>query len=155
MGNKKQDPNQLNELAMQDTSSNALTEVALGLSMAFFALLVLALVSMVLPVEAGRLAQSAELASIKPKVSSHQGTQQKDSEALFLFYYDGKMVDQNMSPREFEAIASGRLVVLAIAPTTSFENIIHIQNSLSHVDLQLTKLPDTWRATLSKHFERL
>lgn len=36
---------------MQDTTSSAMTEVALGLSMAFFALLIVALLSMSIPKE--------------------------------------------------------------------------------------------------------
>ncbi len=154
MSNEVQETNQLNELVMQDTSSNALTEVALGLSMAFFALLVLALVSMVMPKQVGKTSQINDYAVVDAKATADQDVEQTTNEALFLFYFHGQMVDENMSLREVDAIPSGQSVVLALDPSTSFEELIKVQQKLSHVDLQLTKLSDSWIRSLSNHFGR-
>lgn len=144
----------LDLIDQQDTSANALTEVALGLSMAFFALLVIALISITMP----RMASSKASSNIQLDTSdaiaevSHESDKNSENNIdTVLFYYGGQLVNVELKPIYAKNIAADTSVVLAIDPLLTFTDIVRLQQEFSHVQLQLAKLTDEWKLAISNN----
>ncbi|OUS13108.1 hypothetical protein A9Q89_03685 [Gammaproteobacteria bacterium 53_120_T64] len=129
----------------------AITEVALAMGMAFFALMVLALVGLNAPRPAGDAALP-ELAE-RHRVSRNQPTWQASEQASkkppplqLLIYYQGRYFDQQLKPINPKQvrITIDRRPLLAVAPTLSLNEAIDAKQALPMDELQLTVLDQRW-----------
>lgn len=142
---------------MQDTSTNAMTEVALGLSMAFFSLLVLALLSMSAPMQVKPVAShlqpsDLQLSDLQPsdlqqqsrvKLESNQQGQGEQT-SQFAFYFKGGFYDQTLKSRKIESFPSDQSLVLAIDKNMTFSQVFNLRQQINHPKLSITTLNDEW-----------
>lgn len=151
---------------MQDTSTQAMTEVALGLSMAFFALLIIALMSVALPAQtpATNASQSKSVdinmdmsqavrLSLDTLTSGQQASDEKLSVAeknsqVVLFYWGGQFFDSQKQVVNVQELGAQNDVIVAVDPNISFTHLIQIQNQFSGKPMRLTSLDEQWQQAL-------
>ena len=82
---------------MQDTTSSAMTEVALGLSMAFFTLLIVSLLSMSLPtktvISVDNLPDNIKITSAIDIQLKSTNKSDREHNLQLVFYFDDKFYD--------------------------------------------------------------
>ncbi len=133
---------------MNDTSSNAMTEVALGLSMAFFALLILSLISSMASthqVHNNQKVEQVELDASLEENSSHvvstkaasedsanESSQAKVSSNLYVFYWKGRFYDQDLNDFHAATIPKRNFsnVYLVLEPDVALAQLIELKSSL-------------------------
>ena len=141
-----------------DTSAQAMTEVALGLSMAFFALLIVALLSVQMPTKNKELNTKQvdntaieESQKVQIKAAANQTkTAPATSDTQFIFYYQGRFIDQQLQPLALSALENVRPVVLAVEKTLSFAEVINIRQKINHPSLSITLLTQEWQTLLEQ-----
>ena len=130
-----------------NTESNALTEVALALAMAFFAIFVLTAVSMGLP-QAEAVKPGIEISTIE--FSSQVGeTRTLQEEEMLVIYADGAYFDQSLKLFEPQRFPQGRYV-LAVSPAVSLVEIIEARQRIASGDVSITLLDEAWMARLKE-----
>ena len=133
----------------QDQSTQAMTEVALALSMAFFSLLVLALISVGVPEPA--TAYSHQQENIPINESEELGLQASmlsaDSAKItqYVFYFNQEFYDQHLSLIDIQALNKQSKVVLAMPKDTDVNQALVLQNRLAEFDLVLTVMDNEWQ----------
>jgi len=151
--NLKSDVNHIQEYHVQDPSSNAMTEVALGLCMAFFSLLVLALISIGLPsaIDIQEEQQSAaqkllQISKMRLLAQSSQNEQKPETakQTQIVIYWAGMFMDTNKKILSSESLAEMENVVIAVDPQISFTQLLALQQSVAGKHMQLTTLSDEW-----------
>ncbi len=135
---------------MQDSSSNAMTEVALGLSMAFFALLVVALVSIGL----GKTERDDTI--MHDGVTEHIATQdiqintQNDDEGnsnrKLFFYVGGKLFDIDLEERGFDELPREEASVLAISDSMNVKDLMLLKRNVDGLNTEFTIINEEWHA---------
>lgn len=149
---------------VQDTSTHAMTEVALGLSMAFFALLIIALMSVTVPAKRNDSAQVLNSSqkfeidtteqvklSIQEKQNEYDSSVTKSlSNELVLLFWDGQFFDTQQQIVKVENVLEAQNVIVAVDPQIPFNQLINIQTKFADKTLRLTKLSEQWRIALSK-----
>jgi hypothetical protein len=144
---------------MQDTSTQAMTEVALGLSMAFFSLLILALVSIGLPQTADAQASDAEQLRLKMNSESsmtlaqqapekRDSAEQMGSQPSFVFYYQGAYFDEQLQKVDLEAIATNANTIVAVSSTLAFAEVMQVHKDFAHMQVQITAMDTAWEEAL-------
>ena len=148
---------------MQDPSSNAMTEVALGLSMAFFALLVVALVSIGLnptntSAEQGLQPSSNELISQNfqvdhLQVSHHQadtsaGQVNNNHQQLF-FYVNDTLYTSDLVEIPVAQLSTSTHPVLAISATMNVKDLVELKQQLNGINAEFTMMNNEWHAYFS------
>jgi len=138
--------------------TKAMTEVALALSMGFFSIMVLAMVSMgSVSIENGATIKTDSAVSIEPSFNespshnkAHIGHTVVSNQNLLIWFkedffdhklnkVDGKiLVDQMNEP------------VLAVSPNLNLKGLIRLQNILQNKRLRITNLDRTWLSRLEK-----
>ena len=139
-----------------DTSSQAMTEVALGLSMAFFALLILALLSFQMPTPEQTLKPNntasnelSEQVQIKSANSTaHNNTAASDTQ--FIFFYQGRFIDQQLQALQVSSLQTTEPVVLAVENSLSFAEVIKIRQKINHPSLSITLITKEWQNALEQ-----
>lgn len=131
----------------QDTSTQAMTEVALGLSMAFFAILIVALLSM--GVNTSQAEQKSDEKTGTPEFVqlSEKGAQtsNKDlSEPQYLLYYQGKFYNEQAKLVSLSKVDKSKPLVLALSPDLSLSNIIVVKQQINHANFSITTLDEAW-----------
>lgn len=145
---------------MQDTSVQAMTEVALALSMAFFALLMLALLSM-----SANQASTSHISQETDKImgdhlhevlESEQGSVKPQQD--FLFWHMGQLFEQDMTPLNkmtseamiatylSENMQAGNELVLVVSQQTPVSEIRELQILFKAQEFALTVMTDEWEA---------
>ena len=121
----------------QDLSTHAMTEVALGLSMAFFALLVVVLVTF----------HPSHRASMDVTVAD-EGQSQHAQPPLLVLYAKGQFIDTALQPvaPPFDA---QRPLVVAIMENTPFEQVMAIKTRTAHPQVSMTLMSPEWQARLA------
>lgn len=139
----------------QDTTTQAMTEVALGLSMAFFAILIVALLSMSMPgSEPGNDAATLEaddpitLKSTADKSESASPAEQEESQ--FLFLYQGQIYTQTLTLFNADELATGQPVFLAVPADLSMHNVMSAKAQINHPNLSITLLNEAWQTRLEQ-----
>ena len=135
---------------MHDTTDNALVEISLALAMAFFALLVVALVSIAAPgqqdieaVERPRAAvEELGLTAELGEAPSSEGTSPR-----FLLHHRGRWFDIRgvlVDPASLDA--DQRRLVVALSPDLTLAEAREAQKAVRHLDTTptLTTLTRTW-----------
>lgn len=154
---------------MQDTATQAMTEVALGLSMAFFALLILALISVTLSDESvASKSQDSLRVSLEDSLElqvAHmpdQITQSTDiSAAVFMFFYEGEWFNSDIQKLNTQQIKNFLAKVnraepekspltVVVSRESSFEELLFIQQSLAPYPVQLAEMSEDWRQALAQ-----
>jgi hypothetical protein len=145
---------------VSDTSTQAMTEVALGLSMAFFALLIVALLSFQMPQQSSELSGSKtapQNLNERDRIQIKQDQQLAQTttaapqqEKQFIFYYQGRFIDQQLKPVVLTSLQTSTPVVLAVEQSLSFAEVIDIRQKINHPNLSLTLLSDEWQSLLEQ-----
>lgn len=149
---------------MQDTATQAMTEVALGLSMAFFALLILALISIGLPQQStqNKVSNSAELfdetVSLNTSEQNTQQVEQATTKQSLLFFWEGEYYDAQMKKvilptwlvkqvqQTDKATAKPRPNVVVVVPqSTDLQALLRIQASFSPLNIELAQFDSKWQ----------
>jgi hypothetical protein len=120
---------------------NAMTEVALGLAMAFFAIFVLVLVSLGTPNNAEVITTVEDLAL----VHSSEG-RALNAEETFLIAYQGRVMDQRLQPVSLDNIKGP--IVLGVMPNEPIERLLDLQNQHPQDLLAITMLDQQWQQRL-------
>jgi len=132
---------------MQDTTS-AMTEVALGLSMAFFTLLIVALLSMGFPKEAQSnattLPDDLQKKAILDLKIEGKNTGNTKSDRLFAFYFDDKFYDESLSLRSIASFSKDKNLIVAVNPNLSFADVLSLRQQINHPKLSITASNKTW-----------
>jgi glucan biosynthesis protein len=143
---------------MQDITSNAMTEVALGLSMAFFSLLIVALLSMSVAKDTHRkLAPEKLLTEIKKQqaisITKNESKQQSQllgkDKSQFAFYHNGKFYDKTLTIRSIESYQQQQPLVIAVDKNTVFSQIFSLKQQINHPKLSITLLNKAWLTRLN------
>ena len=135
---------------------NAMTEVALALSMAFFSIMILAMVSMSAVHETAQVPQdapdktlAAKLAATKTDVSK-AGTASPSSEDTFIVYHQGKFLDRDLNPLDPKTIQSLGRVILALSPDTAMAEALKARSTIGAENLIVSMLNEKWLTALKR-----
>ncbi|GAC29368.1 hypothetical protein [Brumicola pallidula] len=136
----------------QDQSTQAMTEVALALSMAFFSLLLLALVSIGVPQPIDNTEQ--EMHTTVPAFVLTESTQTKQStegkkqptKIQYVFYYAANLYDQNLMQTQISKLNTMQKLVLAMPMDTDVIQALSLQKKFKDFDLSLTIMDNEWLA---------
>lgn len=153
-----------NITVVQDTSTHAMTEVALGLSMAFFALLIIALMSVTLPNRAESTnnklshdqrfdidtAQQVNLSIQNKFDASDPEASAKSTNEVILLFWGGQFFDTQQQIVDIELLAAKQNVIVAVDPQIPFNQLISIQTQFAGKTLRLTKMSEPWLLALNK-----
>ena len=149
---------------MQDTATQAMTEVALGLSMAFFALLILALISVSLPTEAELQSTSANKIDTEYVPSNKQITlNSNQTDAVFndkkaankaqkqtiILYWQGQFFDVNKQAFNPQSLSPQQAVIVAVSAQSNLQELLTIQEVFAQQDVKLTSLTKEWVMALN------
>lgn len=142
----------LQKYQTQDASAHAMTEVALGLSMAFFAILIVALLSMGV---AETPKQASQNTPETPQTQLHLvSTQQKQGKTAaqkqrpnlqFLFWHNQQFVDHKMRAVKLEALDHNQPVVLALPQNMPFSQIVSLKTQINHPNVSISPLSQEWK----------
>lgn len=146
-----------------DTSTQAMTEVALGLSMAFFSLLILALFSIGLPEQAQKnepLQKSQtsltpeerlKLAGNSEKTVPNKASENKKQQ--YAFYFNGQFYDKqlkHLNIDNFTRFETHQPLILAVQDNLPLRQIMAVRKQINHPNLSITMLNQTWQTQLEK-----
>ncbi len=135
--------------------SNAMTEIALALAMAFFSIMVLAMVSMGSAMQtqdsSGSGLAEGILLSISgvPDDGSSDTTRAVSTEQTII-HWNGRFYDGALRPVDPASIAPVGQLVLAIAPDLSITEAMSVREMISHTDLEVTTLDARWIQNLEE-----
>ena len=139
-----------------DTSTQAMTEVALGLSMAFFCLLILALFSINIP---SQTLNKQDLQDNETQLTIAD-SQQKSAVAntakdqhQYVFYYNGQFYSSQLNLLQTENLARfipEQPLVLAVPENLPLKQLMAIRQKINHPNLSITMLNQKWQTQLEK-----
>ncbi len=121
--------------------TNAMTEVALALAMAFFAVLVLALVSMGVPT---MNVKSPQVSTVV--VSATQGSREIQANEVLVIFFESRLYNDQLTKLN-ELPATGKLIV-AVPGTASLQDLLELQSRFVNRAFSITSLDPAWRARL-------
>jgi hypothetical protein len=143
-----------------DTSTQAMTEVALGLSMAFFSLLILALFSIGLPEQAQQkvpdkqslgIDEQLKLAGNNGKSTANKASENKKQH--YAFYFNGQFYDEQLKQlniNNFSRFEPQQPLILAVQDNLPLIQIMDIRKQINHPNLSITMLNQNWKTQLEK-----
>jgi hypothetical protein len=147
----------MQNLHSYDTSTQAMTEVALALSMAFFALLIVALLSFQVPqqktvtsAESKHKIDNRQNVQLKKTSTDPQQEQAKAEHEKIVFFHQGKFVDQQLKALTLTKLKSSPALVLAVPPSLSFAEVMALRNKINHPKLSITLLNEQWQSLLEE-----
>ena len=151
---------------MQDTTTSAMTEVALGLSMAFFTLLILALLSVSVPKESALNSSEKQTASTKEslltkgfeeksllKIQQQTLESKKENTTAtkqFAFYFQRKLYDEQLTQRQLNSFTEDIALVVAVDPNLAFTEVFDLRQKINHPHLSITTLNSDWQSRLQQ-----
>ena len=122
---------------------SAMTEVALALAMAFFALMLLTMLSM----GAGAPSTLPEGLAVRDSVPGGKKAAVVEPHRLVI-YHGGELLDSKLKPFDVDRLtAVGPAVgpiVLAVPPGLSFTQVLEQRRRLSGAELSVTMLDERW-----------
>lgn len=135
---------------INDTSTQAMTEVALGLSMAFFALLILALMSFQLP--SLKTDDNTELSGADKVKVEHNSTLASTSESdkQYLLYFREQFYDLQLLPVVIGEIPEEQDLIVAVESSTSFANVMSLRQKINRTNLSITVITQEWLGLLEQ-----
>lgn len=142
------------ESAMVQTDNNAMTEVALALAMAFFAIFILAAVSMSQPVNSDTSDRIQEkivhdvILQLEAE-SENVGERALEQEETLLIYHQGAFLNEQLKPfLPDNNMNVSRRYVIAVSPNLSMAEMIQIKKNKNMPNLAITLLNDEWQQRL-------
>lgn len=138
------------------SETNALAEIALALSMGFFSIMVLTMVTMGAGGAGGaKPVSSEESINVAPAGRSADPKSVARSNNFIVIYYNGGFFDAQLnrtSPlREFSSYKAGRKkLVLAVDPGLSMKETIRLRGQFAGRDLTVTTLTEEWLTRLKE-----
>lgn len=136
-----------------DSSTHAMTEVALGLSMAFFSILILALLSMSVPqkdVSKAESTDSQESVELSPIALSNSENEQTDgaSTQRLVFYYQGQLYSRELQKLDLPSLQDGNDTVIAVPENIAFVELMRLKKSFAQQNVSVTMLDQAWLSRL-------
>nr|ANC57887.1 hypothetical protein [Colwellia sp. C1] len=139
---------------MQDTTSSAMTEVALGLSMAFFTLLIVSLLSMSFPTKIDSNAtKPTEFIQKNSAVDIEIDSEDKSNsqnETQFAFFFDDKFYDPSLALRSINSFSKEKNLIIAVNPNLTFAEVFTLRQQVKHPKLSITVSNKAWRSRLQQ-----
>ena len=127
-----------------DYSHNPLTEVALALSMAFFAIMVLTIFAL-----SQKQFKSIESNKISINSKSSINKDKKDKKRTLVFYHNKNFYDQNLKVWRLEnQDKPADRYTLAVATKMSVKELFEIKKIFQGLDLQVTEQNQQWNEAL-------
>ena len=127
-----------------DYSHNPLTEVALALSMAFFAIMVLTIF-----VLSQKQFKSIESNKISINSKSSINKDKKDKKRTLVFYHNKNFYDQNLKVWRLEnQDKPADRYTLAVPTKMSVKELFEIKKNFQGLDLQVTEQNQQWNEAL-------
>jgi hypothetical protein len=146
-----------------DTSTQAMTEVALGLSMAFFSLLILALFSIGLPEQTQKnvpvqknqpsFASDEQLKIVSNSKKKSSSKIDQDNKQQYAFYFNGQFYDKQLkrlNSDNFARFDSQQPLILAVQDSLALIQIMALRKQINHPNLSITMLNQKWQTQLEK-----
>jgi biopolymer transport protein ExbD len=133
---------------MQDTTSSAMTEVALGLSMAFFTLLIVALLSLSVPKTS--IKNSNQLPISNTVSIESKGKSSVINDVQFIFYFNHQFYDQTLALRDTDSFTQENPLVIAVDPKLTFAEVVALKQQIKHDKLSITTLSTAWHSRLQQ-----
>ena len=127
-----------------DYSHNPLTEVALALSMAFFAIMVLTIFAL-----SQKQFKSIESDKISINSKSSINKDKKDKKRILVFYYNKNFYDQNL--KIWRLVNQGKQTdryTLAVPKEMSVKELFEIKKIFQGLDLQVAEQNQQWNDAL-------
>jgi hypothetical protein len=135
---------------------NAMTEVALSLSMAFFSIMILGMVSMSTVHETAQAPQdpsdkalAVKLAAAQPD-DSKTGTANPSAEDTLIVYHQGKFLDRDLNHFDPKTVQSDGRVILALSPDTAMAEALKARSAIGTENLIVSMLNERWLAALKR-----
>ena len=152
--------------AKQNQQNNAMTEVALALAMAFFCIMVLALISMDTGQESTKIAQEASV-SIERPLTAHKSQQQQEPASPNNLEHPQQVLAQNMLVSAYGQFFDSHLqpvtiqqwlpqhkadkpVILAVMPNANIHDIMLMKQQLP-AHTQITLITTEWQQALQAY----
>ena len=132
-----------------DYNHNPLTEVALALSMAFFALMVLSIFALT--------QTEQEKSSIKSLVinNSSQVKEENKIKSKVMFYYDNVFYDKNFQILDINKIKNSKeTYILAVPSKISVKKLFTIKTSLKNLNVKITQQTEEWEKAFNQNLLR-
>jgi len=127
-----------------DYSNNPLTEVALALSMAFFAVMVLTIFAL-----SQKQFKSIESDKISINSKSSIDKDKKDTKRILIFYHNKNFYDQNLQIWRLEnQDKQTERYTLAVPTKMSVKELFEIKKNFQGLDLQVTEQNKQWNEAL-------
>ena len=127
-----------------DYSNNPLTEVALALSMAFFAVMVLTIFAL-----SQKQSKSIESDKISINSKSSIDKDKKDTKRILIFYHNKNFYDQNLQIWRLEnQDKQTERYTLAVPTKMSVKELFEIKKNFQGLDLQVTEQNKQWNEAL-------
>jgi lipopolysaccharide export LptBFGC system permease protein LptF len=127
-----------------DYSHNPLTEVALALSMAFFAIMVLTIFAL-----SQKQLKSIESNKISINSKSSINKDKKDKKRTLVFYHNKNFYDQNLKVWRLEnQDKPADRYTLAVPTKMSVKELFEIKKIFQGLDLQVTEQNQQWNEAL-------
>ena len=127
-----------------DYSHNPLTEVALALSMAFFAIMVLTIFAL-----SQKQFKSIESDKISINSKSSINKDKKDKKRILVFYHNKKFYDQNLKIWRLENQGKQtNKYTLAVPKEMSVKELFEIKKIFQGLDLQVAEQNQQWNDAL-------
>jgi len=133
----------------ENSTTQALTEVALALSMAFFALLILALISMGVPEKSKTTEQLDKTKTIDVIQDSEEKPTQKGS-VKYVIFYQGHFYNTELKRIKPNKVNTQEKLILAIESTLPISKVIAIKTQINSSNLSITTLNNEWLSRLEK-----
>lgn len=146
-----------------DTSTQAMTEIALGLCMAFFSLLILALFSIGLPKqiqsnEAATNTQSSlsnqeQLQLVGNKGKNASGNPPESKKQQYVFYFNGAFYDKQpkrLTINHLSQFETEQPLILAVQDNLPLLQVMAVRKQINHPNLSITMLDQKWKNQLEK-----
>lgn len=141
---------------MVQTDNNAMTEVALALAMAFFAIFILAAVSMSQPMAQEK---KHEQKAGAPEKIVHDLNLQFENDAeralagseILLIFHKGTFLDTQLKPVSLESMADRNAqYVVAVSPDLSMAEMLKLKQQKKLPNLAITLLNNEWQQRLEQ-----
>ncbi len=132
-----------------DYNHNSLTEVALALSMAFFALMVLSIFALT--------QKEQEKTSIKSLVINNSSQVKKENKikSKVIFYFDKIFYDKNFQILDLNKIINSKeTLILAVPSKISVKKLFTIKTSLKNLNVKITQQTEEWEKAFKKNLLR-
>lgn len=128
--------------------SNAMTEIALALAMAFFSIMVLAMVSMGSAMQSESanelsLAEGIALSLPASSVNSAAPARAVAAEDMII-HWQGRFYDGALHVVDPAVLSASRRLVLAIGPDLSITEAMAVREKITAVNLEVTTLDARW-----------